>query len=102
YGKVIQIGAPPQSRFLKNDDSTKIYHLKRPVSLGGLSRNRFLNFVEGALQNIVFSRDAKAHMVVEQIRVGKGAARYAGHSRAADQHFIELHGVPKPFRDARP
>jgi hypothetical protein len=56
-----------------------------------------LNFVEGALQNIIFSRDAKAHMVVEQIRVGKGAARYPATPARLISISLNCMASPNPF-----
>src|SRR4051812_2240967 len=60
-----------------------------------------LQRAESAVQYLVLTSNAKAHVGVEHIAIGKRAPRHAGHA-ARDQHFVQLHRAVKSFRDASP
>src|SRR6185437_10163109 len=60
-----------------------------------------LDLFEGAMKNVVLTRDAEPHAVVILAAIGKRAARHAGHA-FADQHLVEIDRVTKARRNLGP
>src|SRR4029079_5539267 len=70
-------------------------------SCNPLGQYSLLYLLERTMQYIILTRNAESHVVIMRIAIRKSTARHARNSLAY-QHLIEVDGIAKSFRDARP